>query len=314
MNPFGTLASVATSLLKYSTPVSHCWWVVNFIFRGAVIFAIGGAIYGDEQGVFQCDTSQPGCKAMCFNRFSPMAHPRFWQFQFLFCLLPAFIFHLVVNNQSAQMKKVDEKIKQIQAKVDAEADEEKKKMYYSSSEYSMLEKKKKKLGVDRKKTVITTDQGGLQEVLWTPTIRLWFIISLGAKVLMELLFVYLYYTLQRQQSKKFGWAAWSVPDKYECSYGEDLDNMACSQNANIPCWVSRPMEKEVMMWYMLSMSIISLALVGGEFFYVVTRVTVKANKRRTERKRAKLALTNKPAQPLLEEPTEESIVKPDEAV
>ena len=47
----------------------------------------------------------------------------------------------------------------------------------------------------------------------------------------------------------------------------------------------------------------------------MTRVTVKANKRRTERKRAKLALTNKPAQPLLEEPTEESIVKPvDEAV
>jgi len=59
---------------------------------------------------------------------------------------------------------------------------------------------------------------------------------------------------------QFGWAAWSVPDRYDCSYGEENDNMACSQNANIPCWVSRPMEKEVMMWYMLSMSLVSVAL------------------------------------------------------
>merc|ERR1711953_537922 len=174
----------------------------------------------------------------------------------------------------------------------------------------MMEKKKKKVGLSRMKTKTTTDQGGLTEVIWTPKIRFWFIFQLGVKVVMEMIFIYLYYILQKQQSKQSGFAAWHVPDKYECSYGEDLDNMACSQNANIPCWVSRPMEKEVMMWYMLSMSIISLALVGGEFFYVVTRVTVKANKRRTERKRAKLALTNKPAQPLLEEPTEESIVKP----
>jgi len=46
--------------------------------------------------------------------------------------------------------------------------------------------------------------------------------------------------------------------------------------------------------------------VGGEFFYVVSRVTVKANKRRTERKRAKLDLVKKP---LLEPATEDSIVK-----
>jgi preprotein translocase subunit YajC len=306
MNVFGTLTQVSTSLLKYSTPVSHCWWVVNFIFRGIVIFAVGSSIYGDEQGVFQCDTSQPGCKAMCFNRFSPMAHPRFWQFQFMFCLLPAFIFHLIVNNQTAQMKKVDESMKKIQSQIDATDDENAKKGYYSSDAYTKLEKKKKKLGLDRQKTVVTTDQSGMQEVLWTPTIRCWFIIQLGAKVVMELIFVYLYYTLQRQQSKKFGWAAWSVPDRYDCSYGEENDNMACSQNANIPCWVSRPMEKEVMMWYMLSMSLVSVALVGGEFFYVVSRVTVKANKRRTERKRAKLDLVKKP---LLEPATEESIVK-----
>ena len=59
---------------------------------------------------------------------------------------------------------------------------------------------------------------------------------------------------------KSGFAAWHVPDKYVCSYGAEKDNYACSQNDNIPCWVSRPMEKEVMMWYMLTMSLVSTAL------------------------------------------------------
>ena len=69
-----------------------------------------------------------------------------------------------------------------------------------------------------------------------------------------------------------------VPERYDCTYGEN-DNMACSQNGNIPCWVSRPKEKEVMMWYMLTMSLVSTLLVAGEFFYVTTKITVKVKSR-----------------------------------
>ena len=69
MNPFGSVAQSAAKLLRYSTPVSHCWWVcllereknseinaplhprwvVNFVFRAMVVFVIGSGIYGDEQ-------------------------------------------------------------------------------------------------------------------------------------------------------------------------------------------------------------------------------------------------------------------------
>ena len=48
----------------------------------------------------------------------------------------------------------------------------------------------------------TTDQNGLVEVIWTPTIRFWFVVQLGTKVVMEFVFIYLYYILQKQQSKK----------------------------------------------------------------------------------------------------------------
>ena len=177
---------------------------------------------------------------------------------------------------------------------------------------------------------------------------------------MELVFVYLYYTLQRQQSKKvsliisdrfnqFGsvrmgsmvssrqiwmqlWRGFGQHGLFsKCKYsmlgittnGKGsydvvhviyVHHISCIRN----CFIFRIIPnrfESVRIFPNRSEMIWNLFKVGGEFFYVVTRVTVKANKRRTERKRAKLALTNKPAQPLLEEPTEESIVKPvDEAV
>jgi len=49
-----------------------------------------------------------------------------------------------------------------------------------------------------------------------------------------------------------------------------------------------------MMWYMLTMSLVSTLLVAGEFFYVATKITVKASKRRTERKIEKTKLTDPP--------------------
>merc|ERR1711957_411987 len=91
---FDLFGVFAEKLFKYSTPISHGWWLVNFVFRMFVVGSVGSAIYDDEQGNFHCDTIQPGCKQLCFNRFSPMQHPRFWGFQMLFCTLPSVIFIL----------------------------------------------------------------------------------------------------------------------------------------------------------------------------------------------------------------------------
>lgn len=60
------------------------------IFRNAIIFlfrllpatTLGEEIFDDEQEEFECSTSQPACKQMCYNRFSPMSHHRLWQGSF----------------------------------------------------------------------------------------------------------------------------------------------------------------------------------------------------------------------------------------
>lgn len=298
MSAFGLLDAYSKKLFKYSTPISHAWWTVNFVFRMFIVGTIGGGIYGDEQGVFRCDTNQPGCNQMCFNRFSPMQHPRFWGFQILFCTLPSVIFIFITANQEAQIKKLESIEKDFKAKVEAEADEEKQKNYYSSKEYMKLEKKKTKIGNVKKKQ--TTEQLGLTEVIWTPRIRLWYVIHLVAKFVTEIIFIYLFYILQQQQSKQTGLAAWYVPEKYVCSYGAEINNYACSQNSEIPCWVSRPWEKMVMMVYMLSVSIISALLVLVEMVWVATRISVKSSRRKKEKKAEKQALlvnTMHPAQP-----------------
>lgn len=288
MSAYGLMDAYAKKLFKYSTPISHAWWTVNFVFRMFVVGSLGGGIYGDEQGVFRCDTTQPGCNQMCFNRFSPMQHPRFWGFQILFCTLPSVIFIFITSNQEAQIKKMESLEKEFKTKVDGETDEEKQKNYYSSKEYQRLEKKKTKIGIVKKKQ--TTDQLALTEVIWTPRIRVWYIVHLLAKFVMEIIFIYLFYILQQQQSRASGLAAWYVPEKYVCTYGGDVANYACSQNAEIPCWVSRPWEKMVMMVYMLSVSVISALLVLVEVAWVTTRISVRSNRRKRARKQEKKSL------------------------
>ena len=81
-----------------------------------------------------------------------------------------------------------------------------------------------------------------------------------------------------------------MPEKYICSYGGEIDNYACSQNAEIPCWVSRPREKMVMMWYMLIVSILSTVIVLAEVIWVTTRISVKSNRRKKENRKTQASL------------------------
>ena len=41
----------------------------------------GDNAFEDEFEHFECITTQPGCKQMCFTMFSPMSHVRFWSLQ-----------------------------------------------------------------------------------------------------------------------------------------------------------------------------------------------------------------------------------------
>ena len=58
-----------------------------------IVASIGDRVYADEQSEFKCNVGpQPGCENVCFNKFSPISHLRFWSFQILCVALPSVIF------------------------------------------------------------------------------------------------------------------------------------------------------------------------------------------------------------------------------
>ena len=69
------------------------WNVNHFVLRLFLLTVVGDELYDDEMSSFICDTSQPGCRNVCFNKFSPMSVSRFWAAHVLFTALPVLAFY-----------------------------------------------------------------------------------------------------------------------------------------------------------------------------------------------------------------------------
>ena len=74
---------------------------LTFLCRLIPAVTIGDAAYGDEQSDFECVTTQPGCKQMCYTMFAPISHVRFWAMQILILSFPTMIFSMVAANYNA---------------------------------------------------------------------------------------------------------------------------------------------------------------------------------------------------------------------
>lgn len=66
-------------LLKRALPfLLQVWLTILFIFRILVLGTAAESSWGDEQEDFNCDTEQPGCENVCYDRAFPIAHIRYW--------------------------------------------------------------------------------------------------------------------------------------------------------------------------------------------------------------------------------------------
>lgn len=100
---------------QHSTLIGKFWITFLTIARIIVITTIGDRVYADEQTEFKCNTLQPGCKNVCFNKFSPITHLRFWAFQIILVSLPSIYFivysthvHFEETDKKAKMQKVEQ--------------------------------------------------------------------------------------------------------------------------------------------------------------------------------------------------------------
>lgn len=102
---------------EHSTLIGKVWLTVLFIFRILILSLAGESVWGDEQSDFICNTLQPGCTNVCYDKAFPISHVRYWVLQFLFVSTPTLIYlgHVIY------LSRREEKLKQGNNKETTEA-------------------------------------------------------------------------------------------------------------------------------------------------------------------------------------------------
>ncbi|XP_027129330.1 gap junction alpha-5 protein [Larimichthys crocea] len=92
MADWSLLGNFLEEVQEHSTSVGKVWLTVLFIFRILVLGTAAESSWLDEQEDFACDTIQPGCENVCYDRAFPIAHIRYWVLQIVFVSTPSLIY------------------------------------------------------------------------------------------------------------------------------------------------------------------------------------------------------------------------------
>ncbi|MBN3312008.1 CXA5 protein, partial [Atractosteus spatula] len=92
MGDWSLLGNILEEVQEHSTSVGKVWLTVLFIFRILVLGTAAESSWGDEQSDFECDTLQPGCTNVCYDKAFPISHIRYWVLQIVFVSTPSLIY------------------------------------------------------------------------------------------------------------------------------------------------------------------------------------------------------------------------------
>ncbi|XP_073318935.1 gap junction protein alpha 4 [Pagrus major] len=76
----------------YSTAIGRVWLTVLFLFRILVLGTAAESAWDDEQADFVCNTDQPGCTPVCYDRAFPISHFRYFVLQIIFVSTPTIFY------------------------------------------------------------------------------------------------------------------------------------------------------------------------------------------------------------------------------
>lgn len=199
------------------------WLSVIFIFRILLLGTAVESAWDDEQFGFRCNTRQPGCENVCYDKSFPISHVCFWVLQIIFVSVPtlfylAHVFYVMRKEEKLNKKEEEHKVAQTNG-VNVEM------------RLQEIEIKKMKYGIEEHGKVKV--RGGL---LRTYTISIFF------RSLFEVAFLLIQWYL-------YGFSLNAI---YTCKRDP------CPHQ--VDCFLSRPTEKSIFTLFMLVVSLVSLAL------------------------------------------------------
>ncbi|XP_057563690.1 gap junction alpha-3 protein [Hippopotamus amphibius kiboko] len=120
MGDWSFLGRLLENAQEHSTVIGKVWLTVLFIFRILVLGAAAEEVWGDEQSDFTCNTQQPGCENVCYDRAFPISHVRFWVLQIISVSTPTLIYlghvlHLVRMEEKREEKRKEREEEQLKA-------------------------------------------------------------------------------------------------------------------------------------------------------------------------------------------------------
>ncbi|XP_019507857.1 PREDICTED: gap junction alpha-3 protein-like isoform X1 [Hipposideros armiger] len=115
MGDWSLLGRLLENAQEHSTVIGKVWLTVLFIFRILVLGAAAEEVWGDEQSDFTCNTQQPGCENVCYDKAFPISHTRFWVLQIIFVSTPTLIYlgHVlhIVRREQKKKERGEEQLK-----------------------------------------------------------------------------------------------------------------------------------------------------------------------------------------------------------
>ncbi|XP_038614027.1 gap junction alpha-4 protein [Tachyglossus aculeatus] len=245
MGDWGFLEKLLDQVQEHSTVIGKIWLTVLFIFRILILGLAGESVWGDEQSDFECNTAQPGCTNVCYDKAFPISHIRYWVLQFLFVSTPTLVYlgHVIyLSRREEKLKQKENELRALQLK-DLQVE----------SALAVLEKKLAKISMAEDGRVKI--QGALMGT---------YVTSVICKSILEAGFLFgQWYLYGLTMVPRF------VCERDPCPHKVD-------------CFLSRPTEKTIFILFMWVVGIISLLLNLLELFHLCCRKLVQRAKRRTE--------------------------------
>lgn len=227
---------------EYSTGVGRVWLTVLFLFRILVLGTAAESAWDDEQADFVCNTRQPGCTAVCYDKAFPISHFRYFVLQVIFVSTPTIFYFGYVAIRAAKGGDKEQKDSE-QARAEdrskrGEIEREKDNNRTQSVNPEEKEKREQGDGKGRKAEKAPTELPKLKGRLLCA-----YAFSILLKVLIEVGFIL---------GLWFLYNGFFIEAKFECR------GFPCPQT--VDCFVSRPTEKTIFTIYTQVMAAVSLLL------------------------------------------------------
>ncbi|XP_068793906.1 gap junction alpha-10 protein [Struthio camelus] len=225
MGDWNLLGSILEEVHIHSTIVGKIWLTILFIFRMLVLGVAAEDVWDDEQSEFICNTEQPGCSNICYDKAFPISLIRYWVLQVIFVSSPSLVY---MGHALYRLRALEKERQKKKAHLRAQLED----LEPMPEEHRRVERELRKLE-EQKKVNKAPLRGSLLRT---------YVLHILTRSVVEVGFMIGQYLLY----------GFHMSPLYKCT------RPPCPNT--VDCFVSRPTEKTIFMVFMNSIAAVSLFL------------------------------------------------------